>query len=105
MVEPEGEHELAMGLGYYMVAVGESCGLHYHQRKAETWFIISGRGELTLGGTSQEVTAGTAIFTPPGTPHALRNIGEEPLVFVDVTYPRIGRHPETGKPLDSIDLE
>ncbi|MEX2541657.1 MAG: cupin domain-containing protein [Trueperaceae bacterium] len=105
IVEPDGVGEINMGCGWYRVAPGKECKLHVHQRKTETWFIVQGSGLLRLGDDEVEVSAGCAIFTPPGTPHSIRNTGKEPILFVDVTYPRIGRDPETGMPLDSTDLE
>lgn len=103
-VEPEG-YEVNMGVGWYEVGVGKRCNLHVHQRKTEAWIVIQGEGRLTLGNDEIDIEKGFVIFTPPGVPHAVTNTGSEALVFVDVTYPRIGRDPVTGKPLDSRDLE
>jgi quercetin dioxygenase-like cupin family protein len=42
----------------------------------------------------QEVTAGTLVFVPPGTSHAIRNTGNEPVVFVSATAPPFDLPPE-----------
>ncbi len=54
-------------------------GEHKHTRTEEIYFILSGRGEMTLNGKPHTVSAGNLILTGLGTRHALRNIGDEGL--------------------------
>ena len=51
----------------------------------EVYYILRGKGLLTLGGekgVQYEVTADTAAYIPCDTVHELKNIGEEPLVML-----------------------
>jgi len=48
---------------------------------------------MHAGGEEQEVRPGTLVFVPPATPHAIRNIGEEPLAYVSASSPPVERPP------------
>jgi mannose-6-phosphate isomerase-like protein (cupin superfamily) len=42
---------------------------------------------MLLGNEEREVGPGMLVFIPAGTPHAIRNDREEPLVYVSATSP------------------
>ena len=42
---------------------------------------------MRVGPEEQEVGPGTLIFIPPGEQHAIRNVGDEPLLFISATAP------------------
>ena len=50
---------------------GSSLGYHEHHGESETYYIISGRGEY------DDMT-----YTPNGCGHALKRLGDEPVVFM-----------------------
>lgn len=54
--------------------------LHRHQQ-AETYYVLSGAGVVTLGGTDHRVTPGSTVFIPGSTEHGIRNTGSVPLRF------------------------
>jgi quercetin dioxygenase-like cupin family protein len=64
---------------------GASIGLHVND-KDEVYYVLSGRGELTLAGTVREVGPGDAVLTRDGDAHGLRQVGDEDLVIL-VVYP------------------
>ena len=49
---------------------------------------------MTVGDETEEVGPGTAILVPPNTGHAIRNTGEEPLVFISATSPPFSMPPD-----------
>jgi quercetin dioxygenase-like cupin family protein len=49
-----------------------SVGSHYHKGHAETFYIISGRVEWTIGGETHVMGAGDAVHIPPNTVHSVR---------------------------------
>ncbi len=54
----------------------------YHGHKheiPEIYFIISGKALWTVGDETQEVTAGTSIYTKPGAVHKMTNLLDTPL--------------------------
>jgi len=48
----------------------------------EVYYLLSGRGVMTVGGERQEVAAGDAIWLPYGVPHSLINDGDEDCVIL-----------------------
>ena len=73
--------------------------LHAHPQE-QVYVIVRGRGLMKVGGEEEEVAAGALVFVPPDAPHAIRNTGDEPLVYVSATAPPFGpelvalwRHP------------
>jgi quercetin dioxygenase-like cupin family protein len=48
----------------------------------EVYYLLSGRGVMTVGDERREVAAGDAIWLPSGVPHALLNDGDEDCVIL-----------------------
>ena len=61
---------------------GASTGAHRHSKSEEIYYVLSGRGRMTVENETREVKPLDGILLPPGTLHILANIGEEPLVFL-----------------------
>ena len=61
---------------------GGETEAHCHSQAEEIYYILRGRGLMTLEGEGREVGPGDAILIPPGTQHSIRNIGQESLVFL-----------------------
>ena len=51
----------------------------HNQEQEEVYFVLEGTGEMCLGDERQIVTAGQAVYIPPGVFHQLTNIGDTPL--------------------------
>lgn len=62
---------------------GRGPGPHRHPYD-EVQFIRSGRGRYVVDGQTFEAEAGDILVIKAGEVHAFTNIGEEPLVQVDV---------------------
>ena len=69
---------------WYSIAPAQRCTAHVHTGKAETWLIVQGQGEARVAGRVYQVTRGDALVTLPGQPHEMTNVGNEPLVFVNM---------------------
>jgi mannose-6-phosphate isomerase-like protein (cupin superfamily) len=54
--------------------------LHRHAQ-AETYYVLSGEGVVTLGGTDYRVRPGSSVFIPGSTEHGIRNTGSLTLRF------------------------
>jgi len=65
---------------------GASIGEHRND-KDEIYYVLSGRGELTLDGQRRAVGPGDAILTRDGSTHALEQRGDEDLLII-VVYRR-----------------
>ena len=68
---------------------------HSHPANEQAYVITRGRGLMTVADESQKMEPGSIVFIPPNTAHSIRNIGDEPLVYVSVTAPPFGM-PEAG---------
>lgn len=62
---------------------GATIGEHRND-KDEIYYVLSGRGELTLDGRRREVVGGDAILTRSGSRHGLRQLGDEDLTIIVV---------------------
>jgi mannose-6-phosphate isomerase-like protein (cupin superfamily) len=54
---------------------------HHRHAHAETYFVISGEGVVTLDGVEHPVRTGSNVFIPGHTEHGIRNTGEGTLRF------------------------
>jgi mannose-6-phosphate isomerase-like protein (cupin superfamily) len=64
-------------------ALKPGSGIGYHEQKEdEIYYVLSGRGMMTIDGKSFEVAPGTAVLTRPGSSHGLKQIGDENLVIL-----------------------
>ena len=53
---------------------------HYHRRKTEFFYFISGEGEAFVDGERRPLSPGAVLIIPPGTRHAfIASAAEEPL--------------------------
>ena len=62
-----------------ILAPGVSIGVHPHHDDEEYYYIISGRGVMTLDGKEYEVKAGDITGIAPGGTHGLFNNSEDDL--------------------------
>jgi mannose-6-phosphate isomerase-like protein (cupin superfamily) len=67
---------------------GSAIGYH-EQKEDEIYYVLSGRGVMTLDGKPVDVGPGTAILTRPGSSHGLKQAGNEDLVVM-INYEAAG---------------
>ena len=64
-------------------AMKPGSGIGYHEQKEdEVYYVLSGKGVMTLDDKPVEVGPGTAILTRPGSSHGLKQVGNEDLVIM-----------------------
>jgi mannose-6-phosphate isomerase-like protein (cupin superfamily) len=72
-----------LGLVFRKRALKPGSGIGYHEQKEdEIYYVLSGRGTMTIDGKSFDVGPGTAVLTRPGSSHGLKQIGDENLVIM-----------------------
>lgn len=59
----------------------------HNQEQEETYFIVSGRGEICVGAERREISAGQCVYLPPTVFHQLTNTGDEPLHMMYIYCP------------------
>jgi mannose-6-phosphate isomerase-like protein (cupin superfamily) len=60
---------------------GSAIGYHL-QTEDEIYYVLSGRGAMTIDGKTFDVGPGDAILTRPGSSHGLKQVGSEDLVIM-----------------------
>jgi mannose-6-phosphate isomerase-like protein (cupin superfamily) len=64
-------------------ALKPGSGIGYHpQKEDEIYYVLSGRGQMTIDGKTFDVGPGDAILTRPGSSHGLKQTGAEDLVIM-----------------------
>ena len=64
-------------------ALKPGSGIGYHeQHEDEVYYVLRGRGVMTLDDKPTDVGPGTAILTRPGSSHGLKQTGSEDLVVL-----------------------
>ena len=64
-------------------ALKPSSAIGYHlQKEDEIYYVLSGRGQMTIDGKAFEVGPGDAVLTRPGSSHGLKQTGAEDLVIM-----------------------
>ena len=70
---------------YLYVADGQTCPMHWHKTKHETFFITKGRVRMTLDGVEREMGEGDVLPVEPGKPHSFTGIG--PALLLELSMP------------------
>ena len=70
---------------YLFVFDGQTCPMHRHRRKHETFFLVKGRVRLTAGGRERRFKAGDVLPVRPGTWHSFTGAG--PALLLEISTP------------------
>src|SRR6516164_1553503 len=71
----------ALSAGLYVLPAGGIDPQKPH-REDEIYYVISGKGQMTVGTENRTVEAGTVIFVPAGVEHRFHTITEELRILV-----------------------
>lgn len=55
-----------------------------HAKRSEFWVLVAGHARMTLDDVSLLKSKGDTVMISIGTKHRIENIGEDPLVFIEV---------------------
>lgn len=70
---------------YLFLFDGQTCPMHRHRIKSETFFIAKGAIEVNLDGDIHVLKAGDTMFIEPWTPHSMKGIG--PALILEISTP------------------
>ena len=82
LMHPGVHGNAAQSLAEATVQAGARTLLHRHHRAEELYHITAGEGRMTLGSDAFLVRVGDTICIPPGVPHCIEALGDEPLHFL-----------------------
>ena len=74
-------------LGHVTIYPGGSVPLHSHKQE-EVYYIVSGRGRITVDGETREVQTGDCIYLRPPLEHMLQNTSTENMVMMFCYAPK-----------------
>lgn len=80
-------HSERLLLGLNTLLPGQEQPLHDHATQDKFYLVLSGSGEFTVGGETRTCASGDLVLAPAGAPHAVANLGTEPLSFLTVIAP------------------
>lgn len=69
-----------------VVRPGRRLSYQRHARRSEHWFVLQGKGTVTLEGSPQPVGPGQALDIPRNAAHRIENTGIEDLTFIEVQH-------------------
>ena len=64
---------------------GQTCPMHWHKSKHETFFIVRGRVTMHFNGSARKMKPGDCLPVPPGKPHSFS--GDGPALLLEVSKP------------------
>ena len=82
--------ELNAGLTLNILAAEEATPTHFHTGCEHYIFIVSGEGELVLDDGPHAIGTGYMIALEQEERHAIKNVGAQPLEFLEFLVPRTG---------------
>jgi mannose-6-phosphate isomerase-like protein (cupin superfamily) len=72
---------------YMFVFDGQTCPMHHHHEKMETFFIVRGTVRMILDGSERRMAAGDVLPVRPGQKHSFSGIG--PALLLELSKPCI----------------
>jgi mannose-6-phosphate isomerase len=86
---PWGRYEVLQESGSHKVKCiwvkpGMRLSYQRHFKRAEHWFIVKGKAEVTIDGAIRQVGPGDSVEFAVGVLHRIKNIGNEEVIFVEV---------------------
>ncbi|MBQ0983299.1 cupin domain-containing protein [Streptomyces sp. F63] len=78
--------ERNMSAGLYALDAGSTDPQQPH-RQDEIYFVITGRGSITVGTETTTVARGSVVYVPAGVPHKFHHISEDLRVMVVFSPP------------------
>jgi len=87
LISPALQDVKHVGIGMVVLPPGSKSTPHPHESEEETWYVVSGRGKITIGEETAAIKPDTVVVAPPGKTHAIDNDGDEPLKMLWIFTP------------------
>ncbi len=60
---------------------------HFHQEHSETFYVLDGQVEWTVGGETHVLNPGDAVYIPPNTVHSVKVVGGKDMLMLMLYEP------------------
>lgn len=88
LISPSSVQSKNMIMGTATVPVGGKVLLHAHPHSEECFYVLQGKGEITVDGVGVvPFQPGEAVLTPQGSTHSIVNVGDEEIRVVFAAAP------------------
>lgn len=88
LISPTSVQSTKMIMGTATVPIGGKVLGHAHPHSEECFYVLQGRGEITVEGVGKVAfKAGEAVLTPQGAAHSIVNVGDEEILVVFASGP------------------
>ena len=85
LIGSEAAENMSLAIGIFQP--GDGLVLHDHPKEEEFYYILCGKGTVTIGDQEKEVKLGDMLHVPVGVKHRIVNTGSEELRSVFVLSP------------------
>lgn len=72
----------------YCLEPGQAQKVHAHEGSDKIYYVLEGKGRITVGSEEKELLAGDITMAPSGEVHGVVNHTEEPLVILVFMAPK-----------------
>jgi len=79
--------QMGYSLAHAILRPGEASRPHRLRTSSEVFVILAGEGSITVDDEIAAVSAGQAVYVPPGATQHLCNTGHEDLAFICLVSP------------------
>ena len=66
---------------------GAAVPMHRHDKAEQVLYFLDGKGMVSVLGAEVPAERGTVVFVPKGADHAISNVGDGSLSFLETTTP------------------
>jgi mannose-6-phosphate isomerase-like protein (cupin superfamily) len=89
LFDPAEDPELPFAAALYRLKPGQRGPAHSHENEVEIYVILGGRGTITFGGKTRELSSESLIWVPPRTVHETVSTGPGDLMILGIFIPPI----------------
>lgn len=84
---PDETDSEAFSMGVVQLNPGKGHERHDHPDSEEVLYVVSGEGEQTIGGETDDISSGEMVYIPAGVEHGTVNTGWDSLELLAVYTP------------------
>lgn len=94
LISPKNSSTRNLSIQISEVPVGSEQPIHKHEPE-QCYYIIKGKGLMTIEAESREIFSGDAVYIPSNLNHGIKNIGDDVLEYLTANSPAFDDQYET----------
>ena len=89
LVDPALIKDAPMSIGLFRYKPGQIGPAHKHDTETEVYYVLEGRGTVSLDGQTVELRKGVVVYIRPGVEHETKNTGDDEMMFLGIFAPAL----------------